>query len=113
MKTDGSEQVQVTTDDYNNWFPHPSPDGKLLVFLTYDRDVKGHPEDKDVTLRLLTLATGQINSRQTLRRPGHHQRPLVVAGQPKLAFVSYQLVDHGRRGSRSPTPELFTAINAS
>ena len=28
MKTDGKQQEQITKDDYNNWFPHPSPDGK-------------------------------------------------------------------------------------
>ena len=33
MKPDGSEQEQVTSDDFNNWFAHPSPDGKWLVFL--------------------------------------------------------------------------------
>src|SRR5258708_34716922 len=26
MRNDGSEQEQLTTDEFNNWFPHPSPD---------------------------------------------------------------------------------------
>jgi WD40 repeat protein len=31
MKPDGSEQTQITADQYNNWFAHPSPDGKWLA----------------------------------------------------------------------------------
>jgi dipeptidyl aminopeptidase/acylaminoacyl peptidase len=56
MKADGSDQGQVFSDDYNNWFPHISPDGKWMVFLTYEKDVSGHPENKDVMLRLMSLS---------------------------------------------------------
>lgn len=46
MKPEGSEQEQVTPDDgFNNWFPHLSPDGQRVVFLTYDKGVEGHPVD--------------------------------------------------------------------
>jgi TolB protein len=54
MKPDGSEQEQVFSDDLNNWFPHISPDGKWMIFLTYGADVTGHPENKDVMLRLMS-----------------------------------------------------------
>ncbi len=37
MKPDGSEQEQVISDDLNNWFPHISPDGQRMVFVTYER----------------------------------------------------------------------------
>jgi Tol biopolymer transport system component len=57
MKTDGSEQTQITRDEYNNWFPHPSPDGRWLVFLSYDKDVQGHPANRDVMLRIMPLTT--------------------------------------------------------
>ena len=36
-RPDGSEQEQVTDDEFNNWFPHPSPDGRSLVFLSLRR----------------------------------------------------------------------------
>ena len=55
MLADGSQQEQVTKDEFNNWFAHPSPDGKWLVFLSYEQDVKGHPENKDVTLRIMAM----------------------------------------------------------
>jgi len=60
MKADGAGQEQVTADEYNNWFPHPSPDGRTLVFLSYEKDVAGHPENKDVTLRRMTLGDRKI-----------------------------------------------------
>src|SRR5205823_9104230 len=60
MKPDGSEQEQVFSDDYNNWFPHISPDGKWMVFLTYEADVTGHPEGKNVMLRLMSLEDMKI-----------------------------------------------------
>src|SRR5277367_3664445 len=60
MHADGSAQEQTTFDDLNNWFPHISPDGKSMVFLSYERDVTGHPPNKDVQLRLMNLADGQI-----------------------------------------------------
>jgi Tol biopolymer transport system component len=46
---------QVTSDDWDDWFPHPSPDGCWLVFLSYPPGTKGHPAGKDVLLRRLPL----------------------------------------------------------
>lgn len=54
----GGAAEQVTDDAYNNWFPHPSPDGRWIVFLSYGPEVKGHPPDKDVALRLMPAAGG-------------------------------------------------------
>jgi TolB protein len=55
MRADGSEQEQVLDDAWNDWFPHISPDGKWIVFLSYDADVGGHPENKNVMLRMMPL----------------------------------------------------------
>src|SRR5258708_19888789 len=60
MKADGSEQTQVFSDDHNNWFPHISPDGKWMVFLSFDKSVSGHPENKEVMLRLMSLSDKKI-----------------------------------------------------
>ena len=93
MHTDGSQQEQVTSDEFNNWFPHPSPDGKWLVFLSYDKDVKGHPENKDVTLRLMPLAGGKIEVLAKLfGGQGTINVPSWSPDSRKLAFVSYQFV---------------------
>lgn len=58
---DGStEPVQITGDERVNWFPHVSPDGIHLLYLSYEPGVQGHPADHRVELRLLpgVLARG-------------------------------------------------------
>lgn len=61
MKHDGSEQEQLTSDDFDNWFPHPSPDGKSLAYISYMEDQKGqHPFGKDVRLRLFNVENRSI-----------------------------------------------------
>jgi len=35
MKPDGSGREQLTSDNYNNWFPHISPDGKWIVIISF------------------------------------------------------------------------------
>lgn len=94
MKADGSEQEQVTADDgYNNWFPHLSPDGQRMVFLTYEKGVSGHPENKDVMLRILTLANSRITVLAKLfGGQGTINVPSWSPDGRRLAFVSYQLI---------------------
>ena len=58
MRPDGSDQTQLTFDDYDNWFPHPSPDNKNVVYISYIEDQKGgHPFGKDVKLRIINVDT--------------------------------------------------------
>jgi hypothetical protein len=93
MKPDGSEQEQVTSDEYNNWFPHPSPDGVRLVFLSYEKDVKGHPENKDVMLRIMTLADKRVTLLARLfGGQGTINVPSWSPDSRRLAFVSYLLL---------------------
>ena len=93
MGPDGSNQEQVTTDEANNWFPHPSPDGRKIVFVTFAKDVVGHPENKDVELRVMTLDTKKV---ETLGKffggQGTVNVPCWSPDDKKIAFVTYQLV---------------------
>ena len=38
MNRDGSEPRQMTFRERNNWFPHVSPNGEKVVYLSYSRD---------------------------------------------------------------------------
>jgi TolB protein len=93
MKADGGEQQQVTSDGHADWFPHPSPDGQWVAFLSYEKDVKGHPPNKDVMLRMIPAAGGGI---QVLAKlfggQGTINVPSWSSDSAELAFVSYRLV---------------------
>jgi TolB protein len=94
MNADGSEQTQITFDEsHADWFPHPSPDGKWLVFLSYDKSIKGHPPNKDVALRITPLTGGKP---EILARLFGGQGTINVTSwspdSKNVAFVSYRLV---------------------
>lgn len=96
MKPDGSEQTQITKDEYNNWFAHPSPDGKWLVIISYEKDVTGHPANKDVMLRLIPVTPTGYGEIQVLAKlfggQGTINVPSWSPDSKQLAFVSYRLV---------------------
>ncbi len=93
MKADGSDQEQVFSDEYNNWFPHISPDGQWMVFLTYEKEVTGHPENKDVMLRLMSLSDKKITVLAKLfGGQGTINVPSWSPDSKAVAFVSYQFI---------------------
>ena len=63
MKKDGSEQTQMTFDETrNSWFPHVSPDGKSVIFITYykgDLEPGQHLPNKNVELRIMPATGGK------------------------------------------------------
>jgi TolB protein len=99
MHADGSAQEQITFDDSNDWFPHLSPSGKWMVFLSYASDVKGHPPNKDVQLRLRNMHSGKITVLVKLfGGQGTINVPSWSPDSTKIAFVSYQLLPAGQTG---------------
>ena len=95
MHPDGSQPEPVTFDEaYGDWFPHPSPDGRWLVFLSFDRSVKGHPANQNVVLRLLPL-TGRAKPKIIATLFGGQGTINVPSWSPdsrEVAFVSYRHV---------------------
>ena len=116
MRADGSEQEQVTVDEWNNWFPHISPDGAWMVFLSYEPDVKGHPENKDVMLRIMSLSNGKMSDGKMADGKMSDKKISVLAGlfggqgtinvpswspdSKAVAFVSYALVPDESRAKK-------------
>jgi Tol biopolymer transport system component len=94
MKTDGSDQKQLTFDEYNDWFPHPSPDGKWVVFVSYEKDVEGHPANKNVLLRMMPLDGGKPKVLTKLfGGQGTINVPSWSPDGREFAFVSYRLIE--------------------
>jgi TolB protein len=54
---------RVTNDALEDWFPHPSPDGKSLLFLSFPAGTKGHNDrGLRVQLRLIPLPDETIRA---------------------------------------------------
>src|SRR4051812_43293910 len=61
MRPDGSDQQQVMKDEFNDWFPHISPDGKWIAFISFPLTVAAddHPFYKHVMIRLMPVDGGK------------------------------------------------------
>jgi Tol biopolymer transport system component len=91
MKPDGSNQEQVTFDEYNDWFPHFSPDGKWIVFLSYPKEINptDHPWYQKVYLRLIPVNGGvPKNIAYVFGGHGTINVPSWSPDSKRIAFVS-------------------------
>ena len=92
MKPDGSANEQITFDDYNNWFPHISPNGKWIAFISFNStiDVNDHPPLKRVMLRLMPVSGGAPKTIAYLYGgQGTINVPSWSPDSKQIAFVSY------------------------
>ena len=90
----GGEPEQLTfEEDARDWFPHPSPDGRWIVFISFGTDVavSDHPPGKNVVLRAMSAAGGQprvlahfFGGQGTLNVPSWSP------DSRRFAFVSYR-----------------------
>ena len=92
MRPDGSAREQLTFDEYHNWFPHISPDGKWMVFISFLPDIEpaSHPSYQRVMLRLMPL-TGAGSAKVIAHLYGGQGTINVPSWSPdskKIAFVS-------------------------
>jgi Tol biopolymer transport system component len=60
MRPDGTGVEQLTHDERVNWFPHLSPDGRRMCYISFPEGTLGHPADKAVILRLADPEGGSI-----------------------------------------------------
>ena len=58
MNPDGSNQESITNGEFHDWFPHVSPDGKWILFISFLKsEVRSddHPFYKHVYLRMMPV----------------------------------------------------------
>ena len=94
---DGSDPVQLTHDPARrDWFPHLSPDGKWIVYVSFGDDValEDHPPNReDVQLRIMPV-DGSAQPQVLTRLFGGQGTINVPSWSPdgrEVAFVSYRL----------------------
>ena len=91
MATDGSGQRKLFADDHVNWFPHPSPDGKHIIYLAYPSGTEGHPADLAVAIWVMNPEGG--SRRQLIEFNGGQGTMNVPNWAPdgaSFAFVRYE-----------------------
>jgi Tol biopolymer transport system component len=95
---DGSNPEQVTNDPtYRDWFPHFSPDGRWMAFVSFYADdipLTDHPPNRSVLLRIMPT-DGSAPPRILTRLFGGQGTINVPSWSPdsrSIAFVSYRLV---------------------
>ena len=91
MRPDGTDARQVTDDGFNNWFPHVSPDGKWIAFISFPPEVPAddHPFYKHVMIRLMPVAGGPARViAYVYGGQGTINVPSWSSDSKKLAFVS-------------------------
>jgi Tol biopolymer transport system component len=91
MAADGSGQRRLFGDDCVNWFPHPSPDGRQVLYLAYPPGTLGHPPDLPVALCLMDPDGG--NRRRVLEFTGGQgtiNGPCWAPDGSAFAYVRYE-----------------------
>ena len=92
-RVDGTSPEQLTSDDQSNWYPHVSPDGKTMVFVTSAKSTSDRLANGDLTLRRMNLTDKTVDVLTAFfgGSGSLNAAPFAPTGQ-HLAFVSYQVV---------------------
>ncbi|KNC18468.1 hypothetical protein AC792_12235 [Arthrobacter sp. RIT-PI-e] len=94
MRPDGTGMEQLTDDARVNWFPHLSPDGSTLVYLSYPPGVQGHPADETVLLRVAdATARGAVDAVELLGGQGTLNVNSWAPDGRRFAYVEYPVPD--------------------
>ncbi|QBX34529.1 hypothetical protein E4191_07230 [Paracoccus liaowanqingii] len=94
MPADGLEAAPVFHDENVNWFPHPSPCGRHVIWLAYAPGTKEHPRDRPVSIRIMRPdGTGRRTLLDLWGGQGTMNVPCWAPDGGAFAFVRYAPVD--------------------
>jgi Tol biopolymer transport system component len=96
---DDAQAQRVTDDALEDWFPHPSPNGKLLLFLSFPAGTTGH-DDRTARVQLRTIPMpgeriGAITPKTIVEVTGGQGTVNVNSWSPdstRFAYVTYQVI---------------------
>jgi len=94
---DDQKAQRITNDDLEDWFPHPSPDGKSLLFLSFPHGTEGHNDrNQHVAIRMIPMPGDRVTEVQPqviVELTGGQGTINVNSWSPdsrRFAYVSYQ-----------------------
>jgi Tol biopolymer transport system component len=89
---------QVVIDDRCDWFPHPSPNSKWMVLISFAKGTRGHPPNRPVQLKLMPMPGDKLKKAEPVTIVslfGGQGTINVNSWSPdskKFAFVSYERI---------------------
>ncbi len=90
MRPDGTGVQQLTHDDRVNWFPHVSPDGQWMSYISFPEGTLGHPADLAVILRLARPDGSEMRDLDAFNGgQGTINVPSWAPDSRRLAYVRY------------------------
>lgn len=97
MERDGGEQTQITENRRNNWFPHVSPDGKRVVYISYGPEqLEPHEHLSNMPVELWLMDADGENQHKILSLFGGQGSINVnswAGDSMRFAFVSYAILE--------------------
>lgn len=89
---DGAQLERMTDGPTVDWFPHPSPDGKHVLYLAYPPGTQGHPGNLNVSLRLMPATGGPSQELvQLFGGQGTINSPCWAPDSRRFAYVAFDL----------------------
>lgn len=93
MSRDGSGIEQLTDDERVNWFPHLSPDGRRIAYISFPPGTLGHPADLDVIVRLIDADGTHRDLAHVFGGQGTINVASWAPDSRRLAYVAYPVAD--------------------